>query len=263
MKVGFVTGINHFQNYPESALAGCVPDAETMQAILEGKGCSVVKMTDSQATDYNILNQMLEFYRQTLKAKSYYVGLAFSSHGLQYPSKTEADGLGEALCCHNLTAKGDEWASGFIKDKTFRGYLNRFPPYGIVEVWFDTCFSYGMSRLLIPGNEQHPVQNRFMPNPGKPKGQVWLSNNSMSLGLNSNIIMWTACGEEQTSADAYIDGGSHGAFTFYWAKAYRGNPKASRVQLLLKTREYLAANRFSQFPRLKCWNARGQAAVGE
>jgi hypothetical protein len=34
------------------------------------------------------------------------------------------------------------------------------------------------------------------------------------------------------------------------------------VEILLKTREFLARNRYSQFPRLKAWNAKAQAKVG-
>jgi len=257
MNKALVVGINHFLNYPEYILSGCVPDGRQMAEVYSWLGCSVVELYDDQALDYIVLNRIQEIYQEIILASSYYVGLWFSSHGTHYPEPREPDGLGEALVCNNIMEKDGDWVSGFIKDKTFRFLLNRFPPQGIVEIGFDTCYSGGMDRIIKPR-----VKDRFMHNPGNKESQLRIANTTMNMGLNPNIIMWCASSEAETSSDAYIENSAHGAFTYYWVKALKENPKASRVEILLKTRKYLADNKFKQTPRLKCWNAKAQGMVG-
>lgn len=253
------SGDNHFINYSESTLGGCLPDADTYLSVFDDLECkSIVVLKDQTATDTNFLNHVDALLDRAKVEQPYYVGISHSAHGSHYKSLVEADGLGEGLCFYNLDEKDGEWSAGFLKDTVLRDRLNQFPAGGIVEVFIDTCYSGGMDRILKP--HQKP---RFIHNPGNHDKLLRLSNSTIGQGLNSNIIMWCACSEAQESADAYIDGGFHGAFTYYWAKAFRNNPWASRVEILLKTRALLTKNRYSQFPRLKAWNASAQRPVGK
>lgn len=257
IKLAFTLGNNHFTNYPRDTLGGCIPDSQSTAQVFDDMGCAVEMAHD--AADYTVLNKLQDIYKKVVNTPSYYVGLWFSSHGSHYPSASEPDGLGEGLCCTNLIAQGDDWSAGFIKDKSFRNILNRFPLQGIVEIGFDTCFSGGMDRIVSASQ-----QPRFLHNPGNLEGLLRIANSGFSSqGLNSNIVMWQACSEAQTSADAYIKSGYHGAFTYYWTEQFRVNPGISRVELLLKVRAALKANHFEQFPRLKCWNAAAQRKVGK
>ena len=66
-------------------------------------------------------------------------------------------------------------------------------------------------------------------------------------------VLWAACRADQTSADALIDGGWHGAFTHAFCKAM-GSDTASgltRNQILQKVRAVLHG-RYTQTPQLEC-----------
>ena len=65
-------------------------------------------------------------------------------------------------------------------------------------------------------------------------------------------ILWAACRADQTSADANIAGGWHGAFTYYFCKEmYACNNSLSRAQVLDKVRADLAAGSYNQVPQLE------------
>ncbi len=68
-----------------------------------------------------------------------------------------------------------------------------------------------------------------------------------------NVILWAACRDNQTSADAYIGGTYHGAFTYYWVKEITAaKNKISRNDLLKKVNKDLAGNHYSQVAQLEC-----------
>lgn len=61
-------------------------------------------------------------------------------------------------------------------------------------------------------------------------------------------IVFSGCGEEQTSADAYINGQYQGAFTWADLKSYsRGSEFAREIDLC---KERLFLNHFQQVPEL-------------
>lgn len=65
-------------------------------------------------------------------------------------------------------------------------------------------------------------------------------------------VLWAACRSDQTSADAYISGSWHGAFTYYFCKEVNAsNNKLSRKEILNKVRADLAADHYSQTPQLE------------
>lgn len=283
MKKSLAVGINRFL-HPGNDLSGCVPDARAMAAVGELLGCSPAILTDSMAVKRNIIRWLGQVLDEALEGKLSYVGFSYSAHGTHYARPEEPDGLGEALVCYDVASKGDDWdPDTIIKDWELRKLLNRFPLACTVEVWLDTCYSGGMDRGLVVGlrcphcgvkptlgaqyyhEDDCPLakQGRFLHNPNNPSGILRVSNANMSQGLNSNIIMWQACSEAQTSADAWIAGGPHGAFTWFWTQEFKVNRKASRVDLLVATRAGLQQDDYNQFPRLKCWNAVAQRVVGE
>ena len=257
MKKALCVGINHFKR-PGNDLAGCVPDAKEMQLIL--KVDEAIVCLDSQATKFNAMSMLKDLVAQAKSGQLSYLAFSWSGHGTHYPRPEEPDGLGEALVCYDLDEVDGEWnPAGLIKDTELRDLLNRVPLSCTVEVWLDTCYSGGMNRVFGAPGVKH---DRFIHNPNNPGSNRRIANSTISQGLNSNIIMWTASSEAQEAADARIAGGAHGAFTYYWCEAFRKNSKVSRVETLLSTRKALAANRFDQFPRLKCWNGPAQKRVG-
>ena len=265
MKKALVWGLNHFA-IPGNDLSGCVPDAIQMAGVFSALDCSVQKLLDKQATASAIESYLLALQAEAKSTKGfYYVGLWGSGHGSHYPSVKEGDGLGELIVCYDIKSDGDNWVSGFIKDRRMREILNGFPANGVVEIGLDICYSGGMDRGMIVVDHEMTAfyKSRFLHNPNNPTGHLRVANSTISHGLNSNIIMWCASSEPQESADAWIAGGAHGAFTYYWCEAFKKNPKASRVELLIATRKALTVNGYDQVPRLKCWNAAAQRSVGK
>lgn len=257
MKKFLAVGINKFM-LPGNDLAGCVPDEQAMDKIGRGLGAETnLTLINEEATKSRNMNNLIQLVNEAKLHDFNYLGFSWSGHGTHYSRPEEPDGLGEALVCYDIREKDGDWdPDTIIKDTELRDLLNQVPPTCIVEVWLDTCYSGGMDRVF-------GRKNRFLHNPDNPDGLLRVANSSMNWGLNPNVIMWCACSEAQESADAYIAGGSHGAFTWYWIKAFKANPTASRIELLLKTRAGLRAGGYNQFPRLKCWNDAAQAKVGE
>lgn len=67
-----------------------------------------------------------------------------------------------------------------------------------------------------------------------------------------NHVLWAGCRDDQTSADAYIEGDYHGAFTYYFCDAIRsesGEPDSQRV--IQRLRNVLDESGFSQVPQLE------------
>ncbi len=68
-----------------------------------------------------------------------------------------------------------------------------------------------------------------------------------------NHVLFSACKDNQTSADAYINGSYNGAFTYYFCKHLRDkNGNITRKELIKRVRASLKFNGFSQIPQLEC-----------
>jgi hypothetical protein len=213
---------------------------------------SVKVLIDENATKKAIVAELKKLVSDDLD----WIGFSFSGHGTQYPRVDEPDGLGEALACHDLAQRGNKWdMNTIITDQELRTLLDR--ANCVVEVWLDSCFSGGMARGF------RMSKSRFMPMPAHRKLSLpQLSNSKMTSGPGHNMVFWLAASEAQEAADSWFKDGPAGAFTHFWAKNFLSNPRNRRVELITKTRTDLAMSNFSQFARLKCWNAKAQAEVG-
>ena len=88
------------------------------------------------------------------------------------------------------------------------------------------------------------------------------ANSTMTQGLKPHIVMWCSSSEGETSADAFIKNGYHGAFTYFFGEELKKNPKQTRLELLLNIRKALRNAGYQQTPRLKAWNAKVQLPFG-
>ncbi len=65
-------------------------------------------------------------------------------------------------------------------------------------------------------------------------------------------MLLAACAADQVSAEAWIDGDYHGAFThFLWRSAGELDYRASYTDLVKRTRQLLRANEYDQVPQLE------------
>lgn len=272
-KKALCVGINKFKNYPESALQGCVNDANDMEALLKkyfGFGASdIVKLTNTKATKSNIMKNLKKMVSGAKAGKYNHLVFSMSSHGTQVPdlSGDEPDRADEAFCPHDLAQKGDEWdPAHIIVDDELRDLFIQLPENVQLEVYLDTCHSgTGLKAVDLLLDRKL----RYIPPPSlEAFDQV---DGKRSRGLNKGLlekemtqhILWAACRADQTSADAYIGGGWHGAFTYFFCKEMNEcQNKLSRNEILKKVRSDLKKGRYTQIPQLECEESSRNKKIG-
>ncbi len=78
-----------------------------------------------------------------------------------------------------------------------------------------------------------------------------------------NHVSFGGCRDDQTSADAPIDGDRHGAFTYYFCSEVRkAGPQISQQALIERVRQVLRREGFEQVPQLRPKNAGGPVFGG-
>ncbi|MCX7192301.1 MAG: caspase family protein [Proteobacteria bacterium] len=256
-------GINVFKNYPGSTLNGCVNDANQMAGILKqylGFAPTDIKvLTDAQATKQAIIAELTAMVAGAKTGKYSYLVFSLSSHGTQVPDKNgdEADHYDEAFCPHDLAATSGQWdPNHVILDDELHDLFAQVPDNVLIEVYLDTCHSgTGLKAAdLMP--DRRP---RYIAPPSIAACEKVAT--LMARGMRrrvvekaaSNVILWGACRDNQTSADAYIGGSYHGAFTYYWVReTTAANNNISRNALLKKVNADLSTNHYSQVAQLEC-----------
>jgi len=257
-------GINVFANYPQAALQGCVNDARDMKALLQefmGFGRSEVQvLTDADATKANILARLQAMVAGARAGKFDYLAFSLSSHGTQVPdlSGDEPDRADEAFCPHDLAQKGNTWdPKRIITDDELHALFGKLPANVLLEVYLDTCHSGTGLKAIDLLLDRKP---RFLPPPSLEAFRE--IEGRASRGLRHLVreqrelphqILWAACRSDQTSADAKIGKGWHGAFTYYFCKEVRasGN-RIPRSEVLKRVRAGLAEGGYGQSPQLEC-----------
>ena len=255
-------GINVFQNYPNATLQGCVNDANDMSALLKKllgfSAGDITVLTDAQATKANIMNNLKSMVDDAKAGKYSYLVFSMSSHGTQVPdvSGDEPDNADEAFCPHDLAQKGNQWDPGHvIVDDELRDLFVQLPSNVLLEAYLDTCHSGTGLRAIDMVLDRKP---RYLPPPSMEAFKALQGKRQRGVGrglLEKAIvhhILWAACRADQTSSDAHIAGGWHGAFTYYFCKEmYACNNTLSRSKVLTKIRADLATEHYTQVPQLE------------
>lgn len=262
-KKALFVGINKFKNYPGSNLQGCVNDANDMQALFQKylgfTSSDSAKLTDAQATKANIMKNLKEMIDGAKAGKYTYLVFSLSSHGTQIPDVTgdEPDKADEAFCPHDLAQKGSAWDPKYIiTDDELHDLFVQLPENVLLEVYLDTCHSGTGLKAVDMLLDRKP---RYMPPPSleafqeveglRPRG---LYRYMLEKGLTHHIL-WAACRADQTSADAKISGGWHGAFTYYFCKVMDDSQnKLARKDVLTKVNSYLKTGKYTQIAQLEC-----------
>ena len=264
-------GINKFKNYPQAALQGCVNDANDMEALLKRwlgfAAGDIVKLTDARATRANIMKNLKEMVDGAKKGKYSYLVFSLSSHGTQVPdtSGDEPDRADEAVCPYDLASAGSFWDPKYIIiDDELNDLFVQLPANVLLEAYLDTCHSGTGIRAFDLLPDRKP---RWMPPPSLEAFKMVDGRRSRGLYksfLEKGIvhhILWAGCRADQTSADAHIDGGWHGAFTYYFCKVMNETKnKLARKEVLNRVRKALAP-RYDQIPQLECEATKRKAPV--
>jgi metacaspase-1 len=235
-------GIN---NYPGTHmdLNGCVNDANDWAAELGSRGFDVSRLVDAQATKAAMVSG---FERVIGKAaRGDVVVITFSGHGTYVPDTNgdELDGLDEALCPHDLEARGE----ALLDDEIHALFAARAPGVRLVLV-SDSCHSGTVTRAAAADPESDDVPRpRFMPvgnwlpaarlprtASGNPVATVPVTSGrspfASALSRTAGDLLLAGCkeGPNNFSYDARLRGRANGAFTYYALKALKTlPPKAS------------------------------------
>ena len=252
MKSFLSIGLNRFE-MPGNDLSCCVMDALDMQHVGVSMGAAARILKDGQATKAVAMSELTALVEQAKAGKLTYLGVSWSGHGTNYTAPD--GGLAQAIVCYDTVSAGDDWnLDTIITETEFRDLVNQVPPSCTVEVWADLCFSQGLAR--------HFGTNRSLHNPGNTQGIQRMADPDKRIhaGLNPNVIMWAACSADETAADAPAL--HNGAFTHAWLQAYMDDRKSSRLEVLLRCKAIIRAERFSQTPHLNAYNVKVQLPVG-
>jgi len=253
-----LVGINKYK-ISGADLQGCVNDVTNVRDILLKyfgfTARNIRVLTDERATRKNILSR-LTWLVDKAKAEDCLL-FHYSGHGSQVIDRDGdelKDRMDEIICPHDM-----DWDGNFITDDDLGNAFKNLPKGVNLEVLLDSCHSGTGTRelLAITGlPAEVSFKPRFLPPPvdiacraddeDMDVRRLLKGNNPM------NHVLFAGCRDNQTSADAYINGSYNGAFTYYLAKHLRDTQSViTRAELLKRVRASLKFNGFSQIPQLE------------
>ncbi|KAI7852495.1 peptidase C14, caspase domain-containing protein [Circinella umbellata] len=278
-KRALLVGINYFRSPNE--LKGCINDVTNLKSFLmqlyHFREEDMVILTDDQRdqrfipTRANMIAGMEWLVRDARPNDSGHGGRVKDTNG------DEDDGWDETI--YPVDHQRYPGKSGQIVDDVMHDIMvKRLPPGARLTAIFDSCHSgtaldlpyvYSTSGSLKEANIFKDAGSGLL-NAGMSYASGNISgalSSVMSIGtklLNgksvddrvkqfkssaADVVMFSGCKDEQTSADAFEAGRSTGAMSHAFTSALRANPRQSYLQLLNSVRTILR-EKYSQRPQL-------------
>jgi hypothetical protein len=252
IKKALLVGINKYKPELGADLQGCVNDVENIRELLINNfnfdPTNIRMIIDDRATKQGILDRLIWLLNDS-KAGDELV-FHFSGHGSQIVDRNGDeldDQLDEILCPHDL-----DWDDPLTDD--YLAVLFKQVPEGVyLTMLCDSCHSASITRgLSNDTNKPHNKPRTIIPpfdirsrslDRILPKNKMGKKNT----GIQRHVLI-SGCKDNQTSADAYIDGKRQGAFTWALTKAIRENPDNTWTQIHTKILELIKG--YSQEPQL-------------
>lgn len=251
-------GINQYA-IPGADLRGCVNDVELVAGVLRDlygfPDDAVALLTDAKATKAAMQEAIAGLVDGAAAGDVLY--LHYSGHGSNVPDLNgdESDGRDEILCPHDL-----DWNDP-LTDDWLRTTFDRLDPGASLTVVMDCCHSGSNTRAPVRPDAPPPeVIPRFLPNPddeaaggdftGTPRRSRRRRRNQDVHVVDIAETLVSGCRDDQTSADADIEGTYNGALTYYLVRAMREDPQATYRALHARTLAGLSGN-YDQVPQLE------------
>lgn len=271
-----LVGINDYQSI--SDLRGCRNDVRNVWDMLRNvmgfRNQDIRVVLDNRATKRAILDRLN--WMVDLAGEGDVLLFHFSGHGSQIRDRDGddlRDQMDELICPWDMS-----WEGTYILDDDLEEIFKRVPNGASLEVFMDSCHSgwdtgpigsaspYSVSFSRGPAAAApEGVESRSIPRYVAPPEDIqfrWLGEEdrlrdtrrfTSEKRSTAKHIIWAGCRPDQTSADAFINGDYHGAFTYYYCQHVRetqGN--ISRRDLLERVRASLRYNNYTQVPQLEC-----------
>jgi uncharacterized caspase-like protein len=264
-KRAVLVGVNRYR-MPGADLRGCVSDVENMAQLLTTSfgfaASDIVRLTDFAATKKAIESAVRTLVRSGRRGDV--LLFTFSGHGSNVPDDDgdEADGRDEILCPTNL-----DWKDP-LRDDWLRTTFDSVREGVNLTVITDCCHSGTITRAVAPPDA--PIIERYLPSPldllavesgrrlrGATRGSLRASTAAQRrrrdiVTVDMPEVLITGCRADQTSADAAIEGGFHGALTFNLVASVReAGGRLNYRELHDRTSTRLKRARFDQVPQLE------------
>jgi len=233
-KLAVLTGINDYAGQAND-LQGCVADVNQWGELLTGLGFTCLKLYDEQVTRDRFCTELRGLVKTAEPGD--YIVQQYSGHGSQIVDRNgdEPDGYDETLYLRD----------GHLPDDDTNGILKELRPGVFLALPFDACHTGTGTRAFDrdKGIRFHPVNGRAVYKQGKVKKRGLIKTEGMP------YIYLSGCAENQTSADAFINYGYHGAFTYYACKAFVKG--LTYKQWHTEFVRLLRKNKYEQIPQLE------------
>lgn len=253
IKKALIVGINIYKPELDANLRGCVNDAEAMRSILvdifKFNPDNVRLILDDRATKASMIERLAWLINGCIPGDE--LVFHYSGHGSQVRDRHGdelEDGLDEILCPHDL-----DWDDPLTDD--YLGQIFSTIPEGVYFTMIcDACHSGTITKDLICSNNPKRAVARFILPPydirSRSLGQE-LTKSRMARAVEGvqNHVLLSGCEDDQTSADAFIDGKYQGAMTWAFTSSVIANPDITWLEAHNAVLSKLA-NEFTQRPRL-------------
>jgi len=254
-----LVGINHYR-IPGADLQGCVNDVTNIRDILlKYFGFSVKDirvLADGRATKKAIMER-LEWLVKGARSGDRLL-FHFSGHGSQIRDRNGdelKDRMDEIFCPHDM-----DWDGTFIVDDDLDAFFAELPKNVRLEVLLDCCHS-GTGIREGAGLGSLPPEQRIKARFLEPPMDILCRQEDEDLPVRhlarddkpTNHVLFAACRDNQTAADAFIKGKYNGAFTYYLSMYLRDmQGSVTRAELIRRVRASLKYYGYSQVPQLEC-----------
>jgi metacaspase-1 len=263
-KHALLVGINNYSTIND--LQGCINDVTNVRNILktffEYSNNEIRVLTDERATRKNILERLEKMVVDSKPGDS--LIFHFSGHGSQIRDREGdelKDHMDELICPWDMN-----WDDGYITDDMLKTILDQLPEGVMMEIILDCCHSGTGTREFDFGTYEgfgssFFANNRYAPPPIDIECRIQGDEDKMKPAkafrtekeIILNHVLWAGCKDNQTSADADIEGKYNGAFTYYFCKHIRESSGIiARSELHARIKNSLTYNGFNQTPQLEC-----------
>jgi hypothetical protein len=230
-KKALLIGINYTGTQNE--LYGCINDVNCIkerickQGFTENNINIITDLTSKKATRANILT---EFKNLLVNSRAGdFLFFTYSGHGSYTLDRNgdEKDGYDEMIVSCDL--KG-------ILDDEFKSLIQTNLKTDVtLFAMFDSCFSGSVLDLKYQYLDSLNYDN--------------YTENSKVLETNGNVFMISGCTDEQTSADAFINGKANGAMTWSLLEGLKQNSMCTWRELVKVMRDLLKQSKYTQIPQ--------------
>ena len=223
-RVALLFGINNYGG--SHNLNGCLNDIALAASKLPN--FQIRKFEDADVTRGNFIEQIAYALVNSVPGDVIYIH--YSGHGtfVEDRNADEVDGYDEALYL----------IDGPLIDDDLNNCLRGTPEGVNVVLLLDSCYSGSATRA--------PGKSRFMPPAFEMVPHLRIKRKFYDY---MSWVVFSGCAENQTSADAEIDGTYFGAFSYYALNCLKGN--MTYKTWFTKIREFLPNREFDQAPTLE------------